>query len=94
MWPNRDGEDSSSDKFIAPIFFISSGNTKPRGAQEFAMAHMELCTDEDSDDYLCHRRERQTKTRVAGDPKDVRKFKLKVWNDKDKKDALWRPISV
>ena len=54
---------------------------------------MELCTDEDGDEYLCHRKERQTKTRMGGDPKDLRKFKPKVWNNKDnKKDALWRPI--
>ena len=46
---------------------------------------MELCTDEDGDEFLCHRKERQTKTRVGGDPKDLRKFKPKVWNNKDNK---------
>ena len=46
---------------------------------------MALCTDEDGDEYLCYRKERQTKTRVVGDPKDLRKFKLKVWNNKDNK---------
>lgn len=46
---------------------------------------IELCTDDDGDQYLCHIKERQTKTRVGSDPKDVRKFKPKIWNHPEDK---------
>ena len=62
-------------------------SVEPRNLQ---WGNKELCTDEDGDEYLCHRRERQTKTRVGGggNPKDIRKFKPKFWNNKDKKISL------
>ena len=36
---------------------------------------IELCTDDDGDQYLCHIKERQTNSVVGSDPKNVRKFK-------------------
>ena len=56
------------------------GGVEPRNLK---WGDIELNTDEDGDEYLCHKRERQTKTRVGADPKDTRKFKPKVWNNAD-----------
>lgn len=47
---------------------------------------IDLAVDNDGDEYLVHRKERQTKTRTGGDPSNTRKFKPKVWNVKDKPD--------
>ena len=40
---------------------------------------VEIMSDEDGDEYLCHRRERKTKTRTGQDIRDSRKFKPKAW---------------
>lgn len=45
---------------------------------------IDLATDEDGDEYIVHRRERQTKTRTGKDPNNIRKFKPKVWAVKNK----------
>ena len=56
------------------------GGVEPRN---FKWRDIEL-NYEEVDEYLCHKKERQTKTRVVADPKDTRKFKPKVWNNAEK----------
>ena len=45
---------------------------------------IELLTDADGDEYLEHRRERNTKTRTGADYRNIRKFKPKAWATADK----------
>ena len=56
-----------------------------KGTNKSEIGDIELCTDDDGDRYLCHIKERQTKTRVVSDLKDVRKFKPKIWNQSEDK---------
>ena len=56
------------------------GGVEPRNLK---WGDIEL-NDKDGDEYLCHKRERQTKTRVGSDLKYTRKFKPKVWNNAEK----------
>ena len=52
--------------------------------RELKWGDIELLTDVDGDEYLCHIKERKTKTRTGADCRDTRKFKPKAWASNDK----------
>lgn len=65
-------------------FSLVMGMRGGKEQHDLKWGDMELCVDEDGDEYLQHVRERTTKTRTGADPKDTRKFKPKAYNQENR----------
>ena len=67
-------------------FSMILGMRGGREQRQLSWGDISLSVDDDGDEYLEHKRERQTKTRTGHDPKNVRKFKPKAWENNDQPD--------
>ena len=76
MWIAWCKHTAAGYKSSASFFFFGACNAWWTGTKYLKRGDIELCTDDDGDQYLCHFKERQTTARVGSDPRDVRKFKL------------------
>ena len=67
-------------------FSLVMGMRGGKEQRELKWGDIELLTDIDGDEYLQHKRVRTTKTRTGQNPSDIRKFKPKAWNKREKLD--------